>query len=237
MKRWIIPLVMASLLSASVLAADKQDRFQIGISFEPFFPQGEFRDVLDRIGWGGSLDAFYRIPNSDLMVGTALAYHIYGWDNRWEPFNVYIPEVLVKVRTTNAVVRGHLLLRLQPSLGSISPYVESLVGLQHLTTDTRVYDDYDYDDSIASTNQLRSTVLSYGFGGGLVLNLSSHFRRLDGMGRFSVLLDIGIRYLRGGSADYLAPGDIEISGGTVNYFINRSRTDILTPRIGVTFAF
>ena len=228
---------MASLISASALAADKQGRFQIGISFEPFFPQGEFRDVLDRIGWGGSLDAFYRIPNSDLMVGTAFAYHIYGWGTRWEPFNVYIPEVLVKVRTTNAVARGHLLLRLQPSLGAIRPYVESLVGLQHLTTDTRVYDEYDYDDSIASTNQLRSTVLSYGFGGGLVLNLSSQLRRLDGRSRFSVLLDIGIRYLRGGAADYLVPGVMELSGDTVTYFINRSRTDILTPKIGVTFAF
>ncbi len=237
MKRWIITLVMASLMSASALAADKQGGFQVGISFEPFFPQGEFHDVLDRIGWGGSLDAFYKIPNSNLMIGTALAYHVYGCDTRWEPFNAYIPEVLVKVRTTNAVVRGHLLLRLQPSLGAMRPYIEGLVGLQHLTTDTRVYDDYDYDDSIASTNQLRSTVLSYGFGGGLVLNLSSHLPRPDRKRRFSVLLDIGIRYLRGGTADYLVPGDMEISGGTVNYFINHSRTDILTPRIGVSFAF
>jgi len=229
---------MAFLTSVSALAAEKQSRFQIGISFEPFFPQGEFRDVMDRIGWGGSLDAFYRIPNSDLMIGTALAYHVYGWDTRWEPFNVYIPEVLVKVRTTNAVARGHLILRLQPSLGAMRPYVEGLVGLQHLTTDTRVYDDYDYDDDwIASTNQLRSTVLSYGFGGGLVLNLSSYLPRPNRKRRFSVMLDIGIRYLRGGPADYLAPGDIEIIEDTANYFFNHSRTDILTPRIGVSFAF
>lgn len=241
MRRGIIPLVMAFLLSASatasVPAAGNQGRFQLGISFEPFFPQGEFRDILDRIGWGGSLDAFYRIPNSDLMVGTSLAYYVYGRETRWESFNVYIPDVLVKVSTINAVARAHLLLRLQPTLRSLKPYVEGLVGLQHLTTDTRVYDDYDYgDEQIASTNHLRSTVLSYGLGGGLVLDLV-HFLGPEKKRRSSIVLDIGIRYIQGGTADYMMPGDIEIIGDTVNYVISRSRTDMLTPRIGVSFAF
>jgi opacity protein-like surface antigen len=237
MRKGIILLVMAFLLSASALAAGNQERFQLGISFEPFFPQGEFRDILDRTGWGGSLDAFYRIPNSDLMVGTSLAYYVYGRETRWEPFNVYIPDVLVKVSTINAVARAHLLLRLQPTLQSVKPYVEGLVGLQHLTTDTRVYDDYDFDDDrIASTNHLRSTVLSYGLGGGLAMDLA-HFLGPDKKTHSSIILDIGIRYIRGGTADYLMPGDIEIIGDTVNYIISRSRTDMLTPRIGVSFSF
>jgi len=237
MKRTAIALMLVFLLSVTTLAAAKRGGFQVGISFEPFFPQGEFHEVMDRIGWGGSLDAFYQIPNSDLLIGTAFAYHVYGWDTRWEPLSVYIPDVQVKVSTTNAVARGHLLLRLQPTWGATRPYIEGLLGLQHLTTDTRVYDDYDYeDDRIASTNQLRSTVLSYGMGGGLVINLSRS-RRVEGRRRFAVLLDMGIRYLRGGTADYLIPGDIEISGNSVTYFINRSRTDILTPKIGVSFAF
>lgn len=237
MRRWIVFLIMAFLLSATILTADERGGFQVGISFEPFFPQGEFRDVLDRIGWGGSLDAFYQIPHSDLMIGTVLAYHVYGWDTRWEPLSFYIPDVLVKVRTTNAVFRGHLILRMQPFLGSTRPYVEGLVGFQHLTTDTRVFDDYDYDDDwIASTNQMRSTVLSYGMGAGLMMNLS-RFTFPKRNGRFSIMLDIGVRYLRGGSADYLLPGDFEIVGNTVNYFAHTSRTDILTPKVGVTFTF
>ncbi|MBD3412803.1 MAG: hypothetical protein GF421_00020 [Candidatus Aminicenantes bacterium] len=237
MKRWIILLVIFSLLSVPTLASNQQGKFQVGISFEPLIPQGEFGDVLDHMGWGGSLDVFYRIPKSDLMIGTVFAYHVYGWDTRWEPLSMYIPDVWVKVRTSNALIRGHLVLRIQPSFGYMRPYVEGLVGLQHLTTDTRVYDDYDYENNlIASTNQLRSTVLSYGLGGGLVMNLSrlpyKHRRR-----RFSIMLDIGIRYLQGGSAEYLIPGDIEVIGDTVHYFINRSQTDILTPKIGVTFMF
>jgi hypothetical protein len=111
------------------------------------------------------------------------------------------------------------------------------MGLQHLTTDTRIYDDYDFDDDrIASTNHLRSTVLSYGLGGGLVLDLV-HFLSPDKKGRSSIMLDIGIRYIQGGTADYMMPGDIEIIGDTVNYVTSRSRTDMLTPRIGISFAF
>jgi hypothetical protein len=237
MKKIIVPLALAALICGTASAQSQRGRFQVGIAFEPFFPQGEFRDAMDRIGWGGSLDAFYRIPGSALLIGTTLAYHVYGHDSRWEPLSWSIPDVMVKVSTTNAVARGHFLLRLQPQFGSARPYIEGLVGVLHLTTDTRVYDDYDYgDNEIASTNQLNSTVLSYGMGGGLVLNLSRRPRANPNRG-FAVLLDIGVRYLRGGTADYLTPGDIEIQGGTVSYFVNRSRTDILIPRIGVTFAF
>jgi len=111
------------------------------------------------------------------------------------------------------------------------------MGLQHLTTDTRVCDDYDYDDErIASTNHLLSTVLSYGLGGGLVLDLV-HFLGPRKKIRSSVMLDIGIRYIQGGVADYLMPGDIEIVWNNVNYFVSRSRTDMLIPRISVSFAF
>ena len=237
MKRWIILLVLAFLLCTSSQAAGKKEVFQVGISFEPFFPQGEFHDILDRIGWGGSLDAIYQIPHSDLMIGTALAYHVYGRETRWEPFNVYVPDVLVKVNTVNAVARAHLLLRLQPTFYAMKPYVEGLLGLQHLTTYTRVCDDFNYGgDRIASTNHMRSTVLSYGLGGGIMLDIT-HIPGPAGKRPLSIMLDVGIRYLQGGSADYLVPGDIEIVGDTVNYFISRSPTDILTPKIGVCFAF
>ena len=238
MKKIMIPVLMAALIGGTALAQPQRGGFQVGLAFEPFFPQGEFRDITDSIGWGGSLDGLYRIPGSALLVGATLAYHVYGYDRRWEPLSPFIPDVLVKVSTTNAVVRGHVLLRLQPRIGSTRPYIEGLFGLQHLTTDTRVSDDdYDYEESsFASTNQLNSTVLSYGLGGGLMLNLTRARRGNPNRG-FAVLLDMGVRYLRGGTADYLTPGDIEIVGNSVTYFINRSRTDILIPKIGVTFAF
>jgi hypothetical protein len=237
MKRKIcVGLVLVFLTVVFAAAADKPGGFQFGFSFEPFFPQGEFHDIIESIGWGGSLDAFYRIPNSDLLVGTILAYHVYGVDTRWEPFNAYVPDVWVKVNTVNAVASGHLVFRLQPAIGAAEPYIEALAGIHHLRTDTRVHSD-DYDDGwIASSNQLSSTVFSYGAGGGVMLSLLRVISE-EGRSRFALMLDIGIRYLRGEYADYLTPGDIEIHGDTVYRYVNSSRTDILVPRIGITFAF
>jgi hypothetical protein len=214
-----------------------QSRFQMGFSFEPFFPQGEFRDVTDRIGWGGSLDALYRIPESALHVGLSFAYHVYGHQNRWEPFNPTIPDVTVRVSTTNAMFRSHALVRLQTPAGRMRPYIEGLIGLEHLTTDTRVHDDsYWGDDGFAGSNQSRSTVFSYGVGGGVLLNLYRRPAEEKDRG-VSLDLDIGMRYIRGGAASYLTPGDIEIRDGIVYYWLNRSRVDILSPKLGLTVAF
>ena len=44
-----------------------------------------------------------------------------------------------------------------------------------------------------------------------------------------------IRYLRGGEADYLRKGSIEIDGGRVKYDVRHSRTDIVIVRIGLSF--
>ena len=229
---WVSAVVL--ILAA---AGYGQNRFQIGMAFEPFFPQGEFHENMDRIGWGGSLDFLYRIPDSAVHVGAAFAYHVYGWQTRWEPLSWTIPDVMVKVSTTNAMARSHALLRVQPRIGPARPYIEGLIGLQHLTTDTRAYDDSSWEhDSIASTNQIRSTVFSYGLGGGLLLNLSRN-KSSPEKSAFAVNLEVGVRYIRGGSAYYMTPGDIQLEGNGITYYINRSRTDILMPKIGIAFTF
>ncbi len=237
MKKYPVLLLVLLLLTSFVTAQSRRGGFQVGIAFEPFFPQGEFRDVTDNIGWGGSLDMLYRIPDSALHIGAAFAYHINGSETRWEPLSWSIQDILVEVRTTNAVARGHMLLRLQPASGMLRPYVEGMIGLLHFTTDTRAYDDSNWDgEAFASTNQIRSTVFSYGMGGGLLLNLMGR-PRFQERNPFSVSLEFGLRYLRGGSAEYMMPGDIVLADTSFTYYVNQSRTDILIPKLGVTFSF
>jgi hypothetical protein len=50
----------------------------------------------------------------------------------------------------------------------------------------------------------------------------------------SVGLFLDIRYLRGGEADYLREGSIQIDNGRVRYDVRRSRTDIMIMRVGVS---
>ncbi len=237
MKKLPVLLLVLYLLTSLVTAQSRRGGFQVGIAFEPFFPQGEFRDVTDNIGWGGSLDMLYRIPNSALHIGAAFAYHINGSETRWEPLSWSIPDILVKVRTTNAVVRSHMLLRLQPALGMLRPYIEGMIGLLHFSTDTRAYDDSNWEEeAFASTNHIRSTVFSYGMGGGLLLNLMGR-PHIQERNPFSVSLEFGLRYLRGGTAEYMIPGDIVLDESNLTYYVNQSRTDILIPKVGVTFSF
>jgi hypothetical protein len=52
-----------------------------------------------------------------------------------------------------------------------------------------------------------------------------------------VLIDFRIRYLFGGEATYLKEGSITVSDGAVEIDARRSRTDLLTYQLGVSFNF
>lgn len=234
MKRFLLVTVLLMFVFVSLGAA--QSRFHVGLNFVPMFPQGGFKDQIDGMGWGGSLNFAYRIPRSILSVGASFGYYVYGYQSRFEPLSMTIPDMLVKVSTTNAVVTGHTFIRLQPLRGSLRPYLDGLVGFQHLTTDTRVRLDSDYDGGYPSSNNWCDTVLSYGLGGGLMILLT----RQDGYrtrGRFRIALDMGFRYMKGGTAEYLTEDAIEVIGDEVFYYVSESRTDIVTARLGVIFSF
>jgi hypothetical protein len=48
---------------------------------------------------------------------------------------------------------------------------------------------------------------------------------------------VGVRYLRGGRAEYLRKGSIREVNGSVVYDVFSSRTDVLAVQAGVTFRF
>jgi hypothetical protein len=54
---------------------------------------------------------------------------------------------------------------------------------------------------------------------------------------FSMDLDIGIRYLRGGEAEYMKKGSIHREIDGVTYDVYRSRTDLVKAYIGINFSF
>jgi len=234
MKRFLLFTVLLMFVFVSLGTA--QSRFQVGLNFTPIFPQGGFKDQIGGMGWGGSLDFAYRIPRSILSVGASFGYYIYGYRSRFEPLSLTIPDMWVKVSTTNAVVTGHAFLRLQPLRGSLRPYLDGLIGIQHLTTDTRVHLDGDNDSGYPSSNHWRDTVPSYGFGGGLMILLNRQGRYRT-RGRLRIALDLGFRYLKGGTAQYLTEDAIEAIGDEIFYYISESRTDIITARLGVIFSF
>jgi len=211
------------------------DQFQTGLHFSPFFPQGEFRDQIEGMGWGGDMNFSYRLPHSPLSIGVSGAFFVYGVDSRWEPLSIFVPDVLVKVTTTNSLINGLFFLRFQSQKGSLRPYVDGLVGVQHLTTDTRVrINDHDSDSDISS-NHWNDTAFCYGAGGGVMIDV---FRRSYAQNRaFALAIDAGFQYIKGGFAEYLTEGSIEITEDEIIYYLSETHTDNITARIGISFSF
>lgn len=50
-------------------------------------------------------------------------------------------------------------------------------------------------------------------------------------------LDLAVRYLKGGKAEYLIEDSVRLADDRVVYDVYRSATDIVTGYIGVSFSF
>ena len=214
-------------------AAAAPSKFQIGLAFSPSLPRGEFRNSLDRTVWGGSLSFAFRPSRGPLLLGTSLGIGAYGSD-RWEAWlGLTDPDVLVDVRTTNSVVTWNVFLRLQPERGFLRPYLDVFAGLHFLSTDTRIGNgDWDDGDDLGSdVNNSSDTAFAFGAGAGVMVPIVRFVRR-DGRTAGSLDLDFGLRYVKGGRADYW------VETGIPGVFDNRtSRTDLLTLLAGLTFSF
>jgi hypothetical protein len=75
-----------------------------------------------------------------------------------------------------------------------------------------------------SEESFKDTVLSYGLGVGLKIQMG-----------YSTFLDLRMRYLFGGNAEYLKEGAIVINGSDVSFISTKSKTNLLTFQIGISF--
>jgi hypothetical protein len=230
--------IILSIVCVSVSFA--QVPMQAGANFTLGFPQNEFRKNVDNVTLGGSGYFLCRILSTAFSVGGGLGFLVYGQDTREEVFSQTIPDVYVDVTTTNSILMGHLLLRIQPVQGPVCPYIDGLFGFSYLSTRTSIkdQDDWDDEDEIASTTNYEDFASRYGFGGGFMIGVyrvpeeKSEVESLE-----SVCIDLGVQYMHGGEAEYLMEGSIEIEDSNIIYDVRKSTTDLITVHIGVAFNF
>ena len=213
--------------------ATAQFRGQGGVALTVGFPRGEFDRQVHNEGFGVNLYGLAGVGRSPLHFGVDFSLLIYGHERRHEPFSLTIPDVTVDVVTDNNIFMGHLLLRLQPPVGPVRPYVDGLFGFKHFFTETRIKDDNLFDGpTLASSTNFNDTALSYGVGGGV------QFRVHRGRGRRGgVFLNLGMRYFFGGEASYLKKGAIVRDHGRVAFDVTRTETELLQTQLGVTVQF
>ncbi|MFZ2052726.1 MAG: outer membrane beta-barrel protein [Candidatus Aminicenantales bacterium] len=225
----IVILALGQLSSAA-------DRFQASVNFLMAYPQNDFRNNVDRTIYGLSGECLYQLPKSPFSVGISLEYLNYGSETRTAPFNADIPDVWVDVTTRNSIFSAAAVLRLSPPGGPFRPYVEGLIGFNYLFTYTSIRDADSWSEDIATTTNFDDWALTYGAGAGAILRaLDIRNRRARSV--FSLYFEIGLRYVKGGTAEYLGERSILHDSGSSTYTPLISTTDLVKTHIGVVFRF
>ncbi len=208
-----------------------------GFNLSMGVPKGEFNENVENLGWGGSIYGVYNLPNSPFMVGLDIGLLSYGREVRSERFSLTIPDVTVRVVNDNNILLTHLLFRIQPDWGGTKPYFDSLFGFKNLFTTTRIESETIFDEEIAESTNSSDWALSYGLGVGLKIKVFEKFDP-DKDEHFSLFIDIGMKYLWGGEAQYLKEGSIiRTTPGEVSYDFNQSETDLLLFNLGISMLF
>ncbi len=211
-------------------------RFCAGGHFMLGFPQGEFKDNVDRIGGGFSGEFLVSLRPAPVKIGASVGFLIYGSETREEPFSTTIPDVTVDVTTNNNILLAHLLLRLQPVKGLFRPYADGLLGFNYLFTETKIES---REQQVAASTNFDDFAFSYGGGGGVMIRVYDGTKKKK-TGKFhlaAVLIDARVRYLKGSEAEYLKEGSVSRENTEVTYDVSESNTDLLTAQIGAILEF
>ena len=211
-------------------------RFQGGIGFVRLDPVGEFSTFVPDAAPGVLLHLDYGLGKTLFRVGGEFAWAQYGQTTRTVALGGLIPEVpdaSLDVQTENALLTLHGRVRAQARRGRWKPYADGLLGFTSIYTrsEVRANESCDNGSTCDSPNDgfthERDFVLSYGGGAGVMFRI---LPRLD-----APSIDVSLRYIRGGTADYLVEGALRVDGNQVSRDISRSRTDVVAFYIGVAF--
>ena len=218
----------------SVNSAFAQFKPGAGVNFIVGVPVAEFAENIDNVGFGIGFNGGVGLAPAPVMVGVDLGYLLYGYEETTQPFSNDEPDFTILLETTNSIAFGHIFFRVQPQRGWFQPYAEALFGLKYLFTTVTVKDEYS-DERIDGSDNFDDWTASYGVGAGLDVKVFEAQR--EGRRPYQLHLNAGARYLLGGSASYLDRGATSRVDGDLVFDVSRSRTDLIMPQLGVSFAF
>jgi opacity protein-like surface antigen len=188
-------------------------------------PQGALgRNTGQGYGIAGTL--YFRVDKAGIVSMRAdVGGLAYGNESKRTPLSDEIGgRVQVKASTTNYIVPASIGPQLTWPTGALRPYVTAGVGGQWFFTESSVEGTSDHLQFASTTNQWDGAAL-WTAGSGVYVRLNE--------GRVPVMLDLGVQYIGGGRARYLAPGSIvDLPGGDVRITPFESRTQMLLVRLG-----
>jgi opacity protein-like surface antigen len=226
-----IVLSLAALASISTAAAAQATSPRLdsvttgGIAIVQSRPQGALgRNTGQGYGIAGTL--FFRVDDAGILsMRVDVGGLAYGNESKRTPLSGEIGgRVQVRTSTTNYIVPASIGPQITWPTGAVRPYVTAGVGGQGFFAESSVEGTSSHVPFASTTNQWDASAL-WTAGSGVYVRLIE--------GRVPVMLDLGVQYIDGGRARYLAPGSIEdLPDGGVRITPFESRTQMMLVRLG-----
>ena len=225
--------VFVCLIAGLAISAAAQDTFQtrftVGGSFIVSQPREEFSLNVGN-GYGANATVIYNLLRSGLLSARVdFSGAQYDSETKTVPISPTIGgRILVDVTTRNSI----LALTWGPEVavpnGRIRPYGNASYGRLFFRTTSSLEGVDDENGDFANTTNYKDQTGAWVLGGGVRVPL----------GRVSspIILDLGLRYHRGGVASYLKEGSIiDFPDGSISILPLTSRTPFLMYVVGVQF--
>jgi hypothetical protein len=228
-KRFVNILLCLAVVLSFCRAAPAAAGHEAGIRFDVGVPRGDFADNAEDPGFGLAGHYAYAV-NPVFSFGIGGNFLIYGSESRTEALPLVED---FEVTTDNNIAGLFLLAQCNLVPGPVTPYVEGRFGGHYLWTDSKLEDtDWIDADEVATTVNFDDFALLYGLGGGLRIGLGK-----GDLGEPTVHLDLKAMMMRGGEAEYLTEGDIDIVYDRPVFRPSLTRTDLLHFELGLIFGF
>ena len=225
-------LIFVLAMSCSISA--QRDIGTFGLNFQVGLPQGAFQEAYDEVGFGGSMDLYFKInPSFPLYAG--VNFSMMGFEQLRRDFDVLLPGGFYgeyRLRAASNLFSGYAGLRIMPSTGWIQPYAEGLIGFKNFYISKRLehYDNFDDEWQEQDRDTDGDWTLGYGGSAGLLFFF----------GNSGIALDIKCSYLAGGEVSFFKlKEDIDEDQFEDDPFSAfdplKATTNMLIPQIGVVF--
>lgn len=228
-------IVVCALLLAVVspLEAQRGDRggahSAVEIHLVGTQPLGDFDEFVD-VGYGAELGLRFPLDRTgafNLRLEGGIVQ--YGREKQEVCFSQTVGcRVVVDLNTSNHIIHGAIGPEIAVPTGAVRPYLNLVAGVGYFQTTSSLSGDNDFDPFVGSEN-FGDTSFLLRTGGGL--------RFLVSQGR-PVSIDLGARYNRNGTVNYLTEGSIvDEPDGSITIFPIRSEANYMSYSVGVSIGF
>jgi hypothetical protein len=249
-KLWIL-LVLMITVGPSAAHAQQQETspMEAELSLVWGLAHGSLADNIKKPMPGVIFSVGGRVPRLPLVLSTEFGMLYYGFDDRTElrqaSGTVADRSSITNTDVRSSVLMGHLVAKVAPFKGVVSPYIDGLVGLKYFNSRVKVEritlsensDNRRFLSGFGrayAESRYNTWALSYGIGVGTTIRLVTQNAGTK-LITHNVKMHLGMRYLFGLEADYLAENAIISTDQGLRFEQRTSYTDLLMPQIGIRF--